>query len=86
MCFCQSVPGPPTSRPMLHSFATSRTVGATSGDCSKLDFAPWRGARQIAGGERSEPPELDNGEKSPGRGETTGVNTTSAPVLPNRDA
>jgi len=28
------------------------------------------GARQTAGGERSEPPELDNGGKSPGRGET----------------
>ena len=37
---------------------------------SKPDFAPWRGARPIAGGERSEPPELEIGEKSPGRGET----------------
>ena len=37
---------------------------------SKPDFAPRRGARPIAGGERSEPPELEIGEKSPGRGET----------------
>jgi len=37
---------------------------------SKPDFAPRKGARPIAGGERSEPPELEEGEKSPGRGET----------------
>ena len=45
-------------------------VGGSGQAVSKLDLAPRKGERPIAGGERSEPPELEKGEKSPGRGET----------------
>jgi len=51
-------------------FQIARICGQPAEGVSKPDFAPWRSAKPIVGGERSEPPELENREKSPGRGKT----------------